>query len=81
MYECFMSILFAICGVFVAFLFCAAGYRVSNESRYRKMKKAITYQGRIQALYDEICRSNVASVTAFLTRAAVAKSQPYQSRA
>lgn len=76
-----MSILFALCGAAVAVLFSTAGYRVSNQSRYREMKKTITYQGRVQALYEDIYRLNAMSVASFLKRAVIARSKPYQSRA
>lgn len=80
LYECIMSILFAICGLVVAVLFGLAGYRVSNEARCRDMLKAFTYQGRIQAFYENVYRSNALSVTTFLKRAAIAHSRPCQAR-
>ena len=75
-----MSILFAIGGSVVATLFGLAGYRVSNQSRYREMKKTITYQGRVQALYADVCQSHALSVASFLKRAVMARSKPYQTR-
>ncbi len=75
-----MSILLAVCGAVVAILFGVAGYRVSNESRYREMTRRITYQERVQALYEGVYRANAMSIAFALKRAVIAQSKPAQSR-
>ena len=75
-----MSILISFGGCVVAALFALAGYRLANEARYREMKNNITYHGRVQAFYDEVCRSSVKSVASLLKRAVVAQSVHCPSR-
>lgn len=69
-----MSILLAFAGLVIAVLFAAAGYRATNVVRFKDMRDKITYNGRIQAFYDNVRQANLSSATRFLKRAVIAKS-------
>ena len=75
-----MSFLISLGGCLVAMLFGIAGFRLAREVRFRNMKSSITYHGRVQALYDEMCRSSVKSMASLLKRAVVAHSVHCPSR-
>lgn len=71
-----MSALYVVFGFIAVCLFSTAGYRASNNARHRKEIDAITYHGRIHALYAVARRSAVLSVATIVRRAAIAKSVP-----
>lgn len=74
-----MSVLLAIGGLIIAFLFAAAGYRATNDVRFQEMRDRVTHHGRVQALYDSVRGTKMFPVTSFLKNAVVAKSGPRTS--
>lgn len=69
-----MSVLLVVSGLAFGLLFAAAGFRTVNGMRYRRARNAITYQGRVQALYDNLRGSVALSAASFVKHAIVAKS-------
>lgn len=70
-----MTVVFAICGLAVTILFALAGARTGMGMRTQRMKKSITYQERIDALYKSIKASGQQTVTTILEHAAIANSR------
>ncbi|NNF90775.1 MAG: hypothetical protein HKM96_05280 [Boseongicola sp.] len=74
-----MSILFSAAGLVIAILFGLAGYRTGTGMRNRKLAEAITYQGRVQAIYDGMRCSAALSVATLVKRVGLAQSTNYRA--
>lgn len=70
-----MSFLVSIAGLIVAYLFFLAGFRTGTGMRNQKLIDAITYHGRIQAIYDGMRSSAALSVATLVRQVGLMKSR------
>lgn len=69
-----MTLFLALMGCLGAVLFSLAGYRTIINMRQREQRGRISYQGRVEAIYEAPRGNLVMSAATMLKRAIVAKS-------